>query len=351
MPDLGRAPLPSCGEGWFLPRLTCEGSRLQFTRSFSGTNLTDLTYPGRAMMTQGKEADMLGTFETNEINYLTLLIGMLMTLLVSLSVHVVMLQVLHVPFPEFAGVSIWASFLNMAGAVLAMMLLCSAARPRLALFSKVSQCIIVFLLYVMLKETFRGILMNGVVTTAWRFDLVAGLPSLTYGLILTTLLVIVTPLLGSIWAKGMGAGVITAVAMFVLRPALSKAFAPFLKAAQHFDHDEIYSFPYGWHVLLPAYVTYAEPVIACMLIAVLVWHSLSTKPVFRLVQFCMLILLIRGMLFPSFVYSFYSKAKLPIAMLSQSQFLFETVSLAVLTALVWQLSARFGATEGKALSQ
>jgi hypothetical protein len=40
-----------------------------------------------------------------EVNWPMLLIGMLMTLVVSLSIHVVMLQVLGIPFPEFAGVS------------------------------------------------------------------------------------------------------------------------------------------------------------------------------------------------------------------------------------------------------
>jgi hypothetical protein len=44
------------------------------------------------------------------------------------------------------------------------------------------------------------------------------------------------------------------------------------------------------------------------------------------------------MLLPTFVYSFYSNAKLPTAMLSESQFLFETLALAILTAVVWQFS-------------
>ena len=47
--------------------------------------------------------------------------------------------------------------------------------------------------------------------------------------------------------------------------------------------------------------------------------------------------LIRGMLLPTFLYSFYSKLKLPLAMLSESQFLLETLALAVLTAIVWQV--------------
>lgn len=57
-----------------------------------------------------------------------------------------------------------------------------------------------------------------------------------------------------------------------------------------------------------------------------------------MLQFSVLILLMRGMLLPTFGYSFYSKANLPLAMLSESQFLFETLALAVLTTIVWQFS-------------
>jgi hypothetical protein len=91
-------------------------------------------------------------------------------------------------------------------------------------------------------------------------------------------------------------------------------------------------------VLIPAYLTYAEPVIACMAVAYLVWEGLSRKPGKRMLQFCLLILSIRGMLLPTFLYSFYSKLRLPMAMLSESQFLFETLALAFLTALIWQVS-------------
>src|ERR1035438_4048979 len=90
-------------------------------------------------------------------------------------------------------------------------------------------------------------------------------------------------------------------------------------------------FPYGWQVLIPAYLTLAELVIACMLLAVWVWPGLSTKPGIRMLQFVALVLLMKGMLLPTFVYSFYSKTRLPLAMLSQSQFFFETLALAILT--------------------
>ena len=264
---------------------------------------------------------------------------MLVTLIVSLSVHVFMLQVLRVPFPDFAGVSTWARILNTALALFALIVVCSAAQPRLGRFSKGTQCIIVFLLYAMLKESFRAILMNGVVTTGWRFDIVAGLPGLASSLVVSSLVVFLTPVLRNIWFKVGGAVVLAGIAIFAVRPAVSIIFAPALKAVAHLDHPEVYPFPYGWQVLIPAYITYAEPVIACMAIAFLVWGRLSANTGIRMLQFSLLILSIRGMLLPTFVYSFYGKETLRIAMLSESQFLFETLALAILTAIVWQLSS------------
>ena len=240
----------------------------------------------------------------SQFNYRWLLLGMLVTLIISLSIHVYMLQVLLIPFPDFDGVSLWARLLNTALAVFALIFVCSKARPCLGLLSKATQCIIVAVLYAMLKESLRGILMNGVVTTGWRFDIVTGLPGLAYAFVLSSLVVLLTPMLRNFWSRVTAAAVLTGIATFAIRPVIGMIFAPALKAVAHLDHPEVYAFPYGWQVLIPAYVTYAEPVIACMCIASLVWGSLNARVDLRILQFSLLILSIRGMLLPTFLYSF-----------------------------------------------
>ena len=249
-----------------------------------------------------------------------------------------MLQVLGIPFPEFGGVKPWAVFLNTALAVLCVSIFYDYARPRLDRFSKPIIYLVVFLLYVMLKEIFRGILMNGVVTGDWLYNILAGLPSLASGFALTSLIVLIMPRLRAKWMKLVGVAAITAFMMFGIKPLLGIAFASALKIAAPVDHADLYSFPYGWQVLIPAYISYAEPVIACTLMAALIWQSLSTTTVVRFSQFILLVLLIRGMLLPTFIYSLYSKMPVASAMLSQSQFLFETIALAALTGLTWQQS-------------
>jgi len=197
---------------------------------------------------------------------------MLVALVTSLSIHVVMLQVLGIPFPDFDGVPPWAPLLNTILSTLALIYFCTLARPRLAHLPLALRCLSAFFLYVMLKEAFRAIVMNGVVTRGWGFDVVAGLPSLAYAFVLTSLVVLITPLLRVAWMKLIAAVVLAGLMIFGVRPLLHSLFAPALKAAASFNHADVYSFPYGWHVLVPAYLTYAEPVIACTVIAALVWQ-------------------------------------------------------------------------------
>ena len=70
---------------------------------------------------------------------------MLLTFIVSLSVHVFMLQVLPLPFPDFEGVSLWARLLNTALVLFALIAVCRAVQPCLGGLSQATQCIIVLL--------------------------------------------------------------------------------------------------------------------------------------------------------------------------------------------------------------
>ena len=271
-----------------------------------------------------------------EVGKTKLLIGMLFALVVSLSIHVMMLQVLGIPFPDFSGVSPWVAFVNTTLTVLSVVIFCQRARKRLARFSKPIRYFGVFLLYVMLRETFRGVLMSGFVTGDWRFNMIASLPSLLSGLVLIGMVMLIAPILRAFWIKVAASGAIAGSMMLAIKPLLGSVLASVIKAAAPVEHADLYAFPYGWQVLIPAYLSYAEPVIACTIIAALIWQSLSTNAPLRFLQFVLLVLLMRGMLLPTFLYSFYSKAPLASAMLSQSQFLFETIALAALTGLAWQ---------------
>jgi hypothetical protein len=287
-----------------------------------------------------KKSMPLPAGKSGRIHWPVLLIGMAITLVVSLSFHVVMLQVLHVPYPDSSGVSRWAASVNTAFSIFATMVFYQLARLRMERISVVRQCLVVFALYAMLKETTRIMVMMSIFTTAWRYQLLAGIPGLLYYLLAGSMIVVAGRSLRGWWMKAAGAVGIAGILIFAVNPWMTRLAAPLLHAIASLDHAEVYTFPYGWKVLVPAYATFAEPTVACMLVAVLVWRRLSATPMLRMVQFVLLIMLMMGRLLPTLLFSFYLKLPLPKAVLSESQFFLEAFALAFLTAVVWQLAKR-----------
>jgi hypothetical protein len=287
---------------------------------------------------------------TEHANWWALIAGIIVTVIVALSVHVVMLQVLGIAFPEDGGTAAWAKFLNNGGSVVAVIFFYSVAHETLARRNLLTRCLIVFLLYATLKESFRGLIMAGYVTTAWTYATVDRLPSLLLNLVISCMVVVVTPRLRGALSKIIGGSLIAAVAIFGVRPLIGAVFGPLKQSIAYLNHDDVYQVPYGLAVLVPAYITFIEPVLSCMIIVALVWNRRSAKPLLRLVQFVALIMFMRGMVFRTFIFGFYIKSSLGAAMLSESQFALETLALAVLTALIWQYSMKHSQVMGPSLT-
>ncbi len=270
--------------------------------------------------------------------WLTIVAGAVVTNIVSLSVHVGMLQGLGVPFPDRSGVSPAAALLNAALAVLALLTSYDLARVRLAGRPFWQRALIVAALFAGLKELLRGSLMDAVVTTGWTFSAAQMLSSTVYSVVLGAVVVGVTPRLQRLWLRAIAAIVITALMMFAVRPLADALFAPLLASLAHLKHADVYPFPYGWHVLSWAYLTYFEPVIASIIIAALVWPALAGSALRRSLKTAALIVLIKGALLPTFVFSLWNRAGVGAGMLSESQFLFEAILLGLLAAGTWALA-------------
>ena len=266
-----------------------------------------------------------------------LIIGMGLTIVAGLSVHVIMLQGLHVPYPDNSLVGWPARYLNVALAMLATILFNTMASSRLDTYSRLVRSVLVFLIFSMLHEALiRAAVMDGVVTTAWTYSFLSNLPVLLTNLVICILIVWVSPSLRLVWQKIVAALILAALLWFVCQPLIGLAFSPILNSLSFLAHDEIYKQPYGWHVLVPAYATFAEPVVASFVIAFLVWDRLSAMLWIRTLQFVLLIMLMKGSIVPTLFYSVYLKLDLPTAIASEGQFGLETLIVAVMTALVWQ---------------
>ena len=192
--------------------------------------------------------------------------------------------------------------------MLALIIFCDLARAPLKLLRPWRRWLLVAAVFGMLKEAFRANLMNGVVTTAWTFSAALALSPILYSLTLAGLVVLVAPRLKSTWLRLVAALVITAAMTFAVKPVSALLLTPLMASIASFNHADVYPFPYGGHTLIWAYITYFEPVIACIIAAVLVWPRLARGPVLRTIQFVTLILLIKGALVPTFVFSLYNAA-------------------------------------------
>ena len=267
-----------------------------------------------------------------------LIAGLAVAGVLGLSVHVIMLQVLHIPFPQ-DDPPYWARLLNIAGMAIAVLIFLDLARPALEGRSFVARWLILAALLAMLRETVRGAAMAGVVTTAWTFSLAQMLVPILLWLAIGLLCTAAAPWLRSLWSKVLGGLVIAAAALW-LSPAIGAALSPLFEALAPLAHPDVYELPYPWQVMIPAYLTYAEPVIACALIARLVWDRLPAPPAQRLALFVALILFMDTMVLRTFLFSFFSGGPLGAAMLSESQFMLEVLVLAALTGLTWAWSHR-----------
>jgi hypothetical protein len=139
--------------------------------------------------------------------------------------------------------------------------------------------------------------------------------------------------------------IVASIALYALvfiacKPLIEHAFAPVINHFSYLAHDEVYGPPYGMHVLIPAYLTYVEPVIAALLIAALVWDNLSSRAPLRILQFTLLLLLIRHHLFALAIYPLYMKASTTTALLSMGQFTLETITLSLMTTLTWRFATQ-----------
>jgi hypothetical protein len=250
-----------------------------------------------------------------------------------------MLQGLHVPYPAgfpHTGLGTW---LNTAPSVFGALLIYTLSSSSFHRRPFIIRCLALFLLLTMLQELFfRAPIMDSVVTTAWTFSFLSNVSRLLVWFLLAILIVAIAPFLKNLALKIIASIALYPAVFLAAKPLIDRAFAPILQHFSNLSHDEVYGLPYGMHVLVPAYLSYAEPVIACILIAALVWDNLAPRLPLRLLQFALIILLVRHVLLAPFIFPFYAKMPATTALFSMSQFTFEAITLAILSALTWNFS-------------
>ena len=266
-----------------------------------------------------------------------ILIGAILTGFFALTVHVVMLEWLHVPYPH--GYPEWGLLPFLPEAALSLATVCFwwLCSDRLSALTVPTRCATLFLLLVMLREQLiRKPTMESVVTTAWTHSFVGNIPFLFPFLVLACLVATITPRLATS-SQRIGSAILFAVLAFVLAgPLFDAAFRPVVASVAFLEHGEVCV--HGPCVEIPAYLTFAEPVSAAFVVIALVWDRLSPGRCLRVAQFVLLLMIMDMSFFRPLVYGLAGPAGFWPGMLSMGQFWLEHLVLALGTAATWALS-------------
>jgi hypothetical protein len=262
---------------------------------------------------------------------------MLVTGVCALSVHSAMLQVLHVPFPDLSAITPPYRYLIRAIAMFGLIVLGQFTFSNLR-GSFVKRWGMLFLVDAMLTETlFRGPFMDGYCTTAWVFSFVGSIPKDLTIALSSAIVTLAAPRLHFLWQSVIAAAIIAAFITYAGSPLIGLAMQPIMTSISRFaPQSEWCALPYGADVLIPAYLSFVEPVVACLMAAALVWNRLSKARIIRFAQFAVLVLALKNQLVTPFVYAAIAKLPALTALTSEGQFALEAATLAILTGVTWE---------------
>ncbi|KVA60533.1 hypothetical protein WI61_24935 [Burkholderia cepacia] len=276
----------------------------------------------------------------SDLSWRRLIIGLCITGVLSLSVHAVMLQWLHVPYPAAPMESWLPEFINNVTMVWAANWLYGCLRAQCPSRSSVYRVFVLFLLLTGLNETLRSWFMNGYCSTGqktqWLYQTLGSLQHVAYYALVATLVATMSGHSKAGWklaiALALG-GLLT----FAVTPGLNAASAAVLYHFQDWAPTGGWcQLPYGPVVLIPAYLTFIEPLAACLCCVAFAWRQLGARRFMRACQFALLILALKKQLFMSFLYAIYAPMPAWTALLSMGQFTLEAAALGLCMALSWR---------------
>ena len=259
----------------------------------------------------------------------TLMAVIAATVIVSLSIHVVMLQVLWVPYPDASGVGRWGLLYPLAQS-LGLVALAATTLSWLRRFHPIVQGLIVGFLFATMNGIFRNALMAGFATTDFRGSVGGFVHQAAFDLMLGMIATAMVARVRNTGLRIVGAIMLAALGTFLLRPALASLLEPLMAWSSKHTHADVYTVPYGANILVPSYLLFAETVIAC----VVARYVIALRPVSwdrnGIIRYVGMVLLVRGTWVMMFVWG-------PmIGMASVGQFFLQDLVMALMIQLAWQ---------------
>ena len=282
---------------------------------------------------------MNGTVEQHfgRVLWLRVILGILVTAIISLSVHAVMLQVLHVPYPYGYPTAGWPAYPRAFFSTLGALYLYPKLDQRFARLSTTLRCFMFFLLLASIRETlFRAAFMNIMNSSSVFYPIVEVIPKLLPIAIIASLVVLYSTSSTPAWTRWAAALIISA-SVFFLCTLINSVFDKILGSIAGMASPGLYDPPYDYHILIPAYLSFLEPVIATFFAAALTWNRLPRQRTARIAAFTLLIFLIKGPVVEPIIHIWFSHFKPLVAMLSMAQFSFEALLLGLLVSVFWSI--------------
>lgn len=250
---------------------------------------------------------------------------------VSLSIHVVMLQVFWVPYPYPKGLGRLGLLYPFAQSV-GLIALAATTLPWLNRFHIAARGPIIGILFATMNGIVRNAIMPGFATSDFGGAVAGFVQTALLDLILATLAVGAVTIIRNTALRVVTALALTLLSIFILNPTLASLLTPVIAWSEKHTHADVYSVPYGANVLVPSYLLFAETVIACLVARFVVTFRNAMWDQTGLIRYVALVLFVRGTFAVMFGWG-------PvIGMLSVSQFFFQDLVMALLIHVAW---ARF----------
>lgn len=275
-------------------------------------------------------------------NLVILAVGLVITAFLALGSHDLAIAHLGIPYPSDGDVPPWARFLGQVVRLGAMVYVCRLARWYLDKRSTVLAATIFGLLIVLLQETLRVIVVDNIVSDGW-IDLrwvhllMNRLPNALLSFYSGAIAVVIARKIGSDRHVRLliAIAVASAIGYFGLLLALTAVSDLITAALQLTEVPEVHTMPYGIYVYKYIYGMFIEPTISSFALIYLLWPALNGSKPRRIAIFVFLMLLMRGRVIATGLFSFWIKDSWALAFAAEGQFFIETLILAALTGLTW----------------
>jgi hypothetical protein len=265
-----------------------------------------------------------------------LAIGLLVTAFLALGSHDLATAHLGVPYPDESVVPVWIKYVGQVVRVGTMVYICRLASWYLDRRTKIAAAIIFGILVVLLQETLRVIVVDNIISEGWIdrrwiYLLSARIPNALVYFFFGASAVVIARRFEGLALTIVATLVTAAIGQFLLLPEMRSAAADVNAAFGLNPPPEVYQMPYSISVYKYIYGMFIEPTISAYVIASLLWPALGGSNAKRILTFVLLLLLMRGRIIATGLFTFWLPLDWLVAVAAEGQFLIETLILAALT--------------------